>query len=126
MFIVHPLHRGSSNRGVACSALQAAGPDPIESAFTGLRQRAGKIRQQDSEVAKIKIAVNIEEMPNETFVVDSSGIYSMFSVIGGCALAFGDFVVHVPAVSEWGMVLMTLLLLSFGTLVYGRRRGTHA
>ena len=32
----------------------------------------------------------------------------------------------VPTVSEWGLIVMTLLVLTAGTLVYARRRPIHA
>ena len=32
----------------------------------------------------------------------------------------------IPSVSEWGLVAMTLLVLTAGTLVYARRRAVHS
>ena len=32
----------------------------------------------------------------------------------------------IPTVSEWGLIVMTLLMLTVGTLVYTRRRPIHA
>ena len=40
--------------------------------------------------------------------------------------AFGPPGPAIPAVSEWGLVVMTLLVFTTGTLVYARRRPIHA
>ena len=61
------------------------------------------------------------------FVADVDGVLDCPE--GANARPFDDelhLVVPVPATSEWGLIVMSLLALTAGTLVFGRRRPTPA
>jgi len=54
------------------------------------------------------------------FVADNEGVFECED--GANARPFDDALHSVPAVSEWGLIVMTLLGLTAGTIVFGRRR----
>jgi hypothetical protein len=53
--------------------------------------------------------------------------FELFAILGDPALVLPheSAMEGIPTVSEWGLVFMTLLLLTAGTLVYARRRGSR-